>query len=146
MGSSRDTSALGFQEFAKQRMDGERRSKPGPSEPIASKLLLARRADFSCVARVAEALEILAQDEVDGAILDVNLADRDVALLLIKRKVLTPVGAVHRATSPSPPRISADQGGHNRCTGKCGVPCRRAGGPKSSANGNGGRSGDRLGA
>ena len=42
------------------------------------------------VASVAEALELLEQNEVSGAILDVNLADRDVspvANLLIKRRV-----------------------------------------------------------
>ena len=42
------------------------------------------------VAKVAEALALLEQNEVTGAILDVNLADRDVtpiALLLIKRQV-----------------------------------------------------------
>lgn len=42
------------------------------------------------VASVAEALELLEQNEVSGAILDVNLADRDVspvANLLIKRGV-----------------------------------------------------------
>lgn len=42
------------------------------------------------VSSVAEALELLARNEVSGAILDVNLADRNVtpvALLLIERQV-----------------------------------------------------------
>lgn len=42
------------------------------------------------VSKVAEALELLASNEVNGAILDVNLADRDVtpvALLLIKCRI-----------------------------------------------------------